>query len=144
MNLESSHKHAEQAPPLSDAPDETGYSQENGKEEPLASNGTSAGVPLDPEELIALLLGWLRTPDWLTSQKYLQAHAELLTEAAEQALLATLAESQIDLRAHQILTTHYLLLQTARQQGVDAAYLPFLHQEKGNNSMGAASFFARG
>ncbi len=124
MGLESSQERPEQERPRSATPAETDHSPavqgESGGEQ-LPANATSASVWPDSDELVALLLSWIGTPDWSTSQTYLQAHSELLTEAAEQ-VLVTLAQHQPDPQAHELLTQYQLVLQAARQQGVESAY----------------------
>jgi hypothetical protein len=70
---------------------------------------------------VNLLLPWIGTPDWSTSQAYLQIHSELLTEAATQVLI-TLTQHQPDQHFQELFTLHQQLLQKARQQGVEAAY----------------------
>src|SRR5260370_32210718 len=129
MSLESSHKRTEQERPRSPTADETDRSQavqEDSGGEQLLANITPAPVPPDPDELVALLLSWIQTPDWFTSQTYLQAHPELMKEAAAQ-VLATLTQHQRDLQVHQLLMLHQQLLQIAGQQGVEAAYQALLH-----------------
>src|SRR6266571_3221426 len=136
MSLESSHERTEQEQPRSTTSAETDHSPvvrgDNGGEQLLATV-TPAPVPPDPDELVTLLLSWIRTPDWSTSQTYLQAHPELLTEAATQ-VLATLTQQQQDQEVHELLLLHQQLLQIAGQQGVEVAYQLLLHQEEKNDS----------
>src|SRR5712692_11650025 len=84
-------------------------------------------------QLRVKLAAWIRTPDWSTSQTYLQAHPELLTEAAAQ-VLATLTQHQPDQQVHELLMLHQLLLQIAGQQGMEAAYQALLDAEEKNDS----------
>src|SRR6266480_105312 len=132
MSLESSHERAEQEQPRSATSAEIDHISsvqgDNGGEQ-LPANATPAQTPPDPDELVALLLSWIRTPDWSTSQTYLQAHPELLTEAATQ-VLATLIQHQPDQQVHELLMLHQQLLQIAGQQGVEAAYQALLDQEE--------------
>jgi len=123
MGLESSREHTEQGWPRSTIAAETGHSPaiQGDSGEQLPATITPAPVSPDPDELAALLLSWIRTPDWSTSQTYLQAHSELLTEAAAQ-VLETLTQDQRDQQDHELLTLHQQLLQIASQQGVEAAY----------------------
>src|SRR5437016_318504 len=98
MSLESSQERTEQEQPRSTISAETDHSpavQGDSWGEQLPATVTPAPVPPDPDELVALLLSWIRTPDWFTSQTYLQVHPELLTEGAAQAL-ATLTQHQRD------------------------------------------------
>ena len=136
MSLESSQERTEQERPRSAASAETEHSpvvEENDEGEQLAADVAPAPVLPNPSDLVALLLTWIRTPDWSTSQSYLRTHPELLTEAATQ-MLTRLTQHQPDQRVHDILTAYQLLLQTARQQGIEAAYQPLLHQEERNES----------
>jgi hypothetical protein len=89
-------------------------------------------VPTGPDELVALLLSWVRAPDWSTSQTYLQTHPELLTEVAVQ-VLTTLAQRQLDQQDYEFLMLHKRLLQAVRQQGIEAVYQLLLHQEEKND-----------
>src|SRR5260370_14530821 len=65
------------------------------------------------EELQAQAITWLQTPDWQTSQTYLQNHHQLLTDAAEQAM-EELKLTQREQLAHAIIDLHQDLLQKAR------------------------------
>src|SRR5205807_2611702 len=88
----------------------------------------------DPDEIVALLQSWiLAGPDWLASQTYLQAHSELLTEAAAQAL-AALIRHERDSHIQEVLILHQWLLQIASEKGVEAAYQPLLSAEEENAS----------
>src|SRR5713226_7329930 len=136
MSLESSHERTEQEQPRSTTSAETDHSpvvQEDSGGEQLPANVTSTSVLPDSDDLVVLLLSWIRTPDWSTSQTYLQAHPELMEEAAAQ-VLATLTQHQRDLQVHELLMLHQQLLQIAGQQGVEAAYQALLHQEERNDS----------
>ena len=113
--------------------DHSPVAQEDSGGGQLPVSVTPEPAPPDPDELVALLLSWIRTPDWSTSQTYLQAHSELLTEAAAQ-VLATLTQQQPDQQVHEHLALHQQLLQLARQQGVEAAYQALLHQGDENSS----------
>jgi CHAT domain/Tetratricopeptide repeat len=136
MSLESSQERTEQEQPRSATSAETDHSpvvQGDSGGEQLPANVTPEPVPPDPDELVALLLSWIRTPDWSTSQTYLEAHPELLTEAAAQ-VLATLTQHQPDPQVQGLLTLHQQLLQIVDQQGVEAAYEALLHQGDENSS----------
>jgi tetratricopeptide (TPR) repeat protein len=136
MSLESSYEHAGQEPPRSATSAETDRNpviQGDSEGERLPADVTPASVPPDLDDLVDLLLAWIRTPDWSTSETYLQTHSELLTEAAAQ-VLATLTQRQPDQRVHEFLTLHQQLLQIAGQQGVEAAYQALLYQEEKNVS----------
>src|SRR5213592_4095585 len=130
MSLESSHESAEQESPKSVTSAETGHSlfvRENSEGEQHLQEVAPASVPSDLDNLVALLLAWISTPDLPTSQTYLQTHAELLTEPAEQ-VLATLTSLQQDRQVQENLSLHQQLLQAARQQGVEGAYELLLQQ----------------
>jgi CHAT domain-containing protein len=86
---------------------------------------------------MALLLSWIRTPDWSTSRTYLQAHCELLTQDVAR-VLATLTQHQPDQQVRELLIVHQQLLQIAGQMGVEAAYQSLLHQEEKNDSVATA------
>jgi len=124
MSLESSRERTEQEQPRSATAAETDHSpvvKGDGEGEQLPAEITPALDPQSPGDLVALLLTWIRTPDWPTSQAYLQTHPELLTDGAVQ-VLAALAQHQPDPQARELLTQYQLLLQTARQHGVESAY----------------------
>src|SRR5260370_31674338 len=70
------------------------------------------------EELQAQAITWLQTPDWQTSQTYLQNHHQLLTDAAEQAM-QELKLTQREQLAHAIIDLHQDLLQKARLEGIE-------------------------
>src|SRR6266581_430387 len=130
MSLESSHEHTEQEQSKSTTSAETDHIpavQGDNEGEQLPANMTPSPVPPDPDELVALLLSWIRTPDWSTSQTFLQAHPELLTEATAQ-VLVTLTQHQRDQQVYELLMLHQQLLQRASQQGVEAAYQALLYQ----------------
>jgi len=124
MSLESSRERKEQEQPKPTTAAETDRSpvvQGDSGGEQLPANITSRSVLPDFDDLVVLLQSWILTPDWPTSQTYLQAHPELLREAAEQ-VLATLAQHQPDPQVRERLTQYQLLLQIARQHGVESAY----------------------
>jgi hypothetical protein len=75
----------------------------------------------ETKALQALLWDWLLTPDWATSQTYLQTHPLLLTDAAVH-MLEELKRAQEDEQAMAIISTHQILLQGARAEGIEAAY----------------------
>ncbi len=136
MSWDSSQERTEQEQPRSTTSAETDHSpavQGASGGEQFPSNVTPAPVPPDADEFVALLLSWIRTPDWSTSQTYLQAHPELLTEAPAQ-VLATLIQHQSDQQIHELLMLHQQLLQIAGQQGVKAAYQALLYQKEKNDS----------
>ena len=136
MSLESSQERTEQEWPRSATEAGTDHSsaaQRDSGREQFSAIGTPAPVPPDPDELVALLLSWIHTSDWSTSQTYLQAHSELLTEAAAQ-VLARLTQHQPDQHAQEILLLHQQLLQIAGKRGVEAAYQSLLHQEEKNDA----------
>src|SRR5260370_31646629 len=96
MSLESSQGSAGQEPPRSVISAETDHNsvvQRDHEGEQLPANVTSVPIQMDLDDLVTILLAWIRTPDWSTSQAYLQTHSELLTEVAAQ-VLATLAQRQ--------------------------------------------------
>jgi hypothetical protein len=111
--------------------------QGGSREEPLAANGPPAPLPATPDELVALL-SWIRTPDWSTSQTYLEAHPELLTEAAAQ-VLATLAHQRPDQQVRELLLLHRQLLQGASQQGIEAAYQALVQPAEQNAGAATAA-----
>ena len=122
--FESSYERTEQERPRSATAAGTDHSpdvQGNNGGEQLPANVTPAPASPDPDDLVALLLSWIRTPDGSTSQTYLQAHSELLTEAAAQTL-AMLTQHQADQRAYDLLRLHQRLLHAARKFGVEVAY----------------------
>ena len=82
----------------------------------------------EQEELQAQVIAWLQTPDWETSQTYLQRHPQLLTDAAEQ-MIEALRRSQGGQQAQEMIDLHQTLLQKARLEGNDAAYERFLVHE---------------
>jgi tetratricopeptide (TPR) repeat protein len=135
MSLESSQERTEQEQPRSAASTETAHSptvKENDEGKPLPEDVAPAPVLPNPNDLMALLLTWIRTSDWSTSQTYLRIHPELLTEDAKK-MLTGLTQQQPDQRVRDILTEHQLLLQTVRQQGIEAAYQALLHQQEEAN-----------
>jgi hypothetical protein len=135
MSLESSHEGTEHEQPRLITSAQTDLSpavQGKSGGEQLLANVIPAPVPPDPDELVALLLTWIRTPDWFTSQTYLRAHSELLTEASMQ-VLATITQHQPDQQVQELLMLHQQLLQIAGQQGVEAAYQSLLYQEEKND-----------
>ncbi len=128
MSLESSHEHKEHeqltSAKIVHIPDVQG----DNRAEQLPANVTPTLAPLDSNELVALLLSWIRTPDWSTSQIYLQTHPQLLTEIAEHRL-EELKRAQENEQAQGVINLHQILLQKARVEGIEAAYKHFLVPE---------------
>ncbi len=81
------------------------------------------------EELEEELLAWLDTPDWATSQTYLQEHSRLLTEQVEQ-MLEQLAHVQTAEPIRRLISHHHKLLHEARQWGIANVYAYFLLAEQ--------------
>jgi hypothetical protein len=93
------------------------------QQKPSPPVSSSAPESSDAEALQNLLLEWIGTPDWLTSETFLQDHPQLLMEESEH-VLALLSQHQTDKRIRAMLVTHFQLLHTARQQG---GRLPILY-----------------
>jgi hypothetical protein len=90
------------------------------------ANATPQSGPADLQQLADSLIAWVQTPDWGTSQAYLEAHqAELLTEAAEGVLQMLIQMNP----GEETLPEHLTLLRAARANGIAAAY-----QARGGNS----------
>jgi hypothetical protein len=141
MSLESSQEQTEQEWPRSGTAAEIEQSstvETDSGEKQLPGNVPPAPVLLNPEELVALLLSWIRTPDWSSSQTYLQAHPELLTEAAAQ-VLAALTQQRPDQQVRELLLLHRQLLQGASQQGIEAAYQALVQPAEPNAGAATAS-----
>lgn len=92
--------------------------------------GDEAFAPESEEELAAerltelgdLLEDWFDTPDWDASRAFLAAHADqLLTDDAE-TVLSLLSDNEDDADTQEILEDHLILIQDAREVGIDAAY----------------------
>jgi tetratricopeptide (TPR) repeat protein len=98
------------------------------QQEPSPLVDSSAPESSDAEALQNLLLEWISTPDWLTSEAFLQDHPLLLREESEH-VLALLSQHQTDKRIRAMLVAHLQLLHTARRQGVEAAYAPLQNPE---------------
>ncbi|MGH8929192.1 MAG: hypothetical protein ACRDZO_00770 [Egibacteraceae bacterium] len=75
---------------------------------------------VDYGQLLAVVTEFITAPTWLESRRILEAHPELLSQAAD-ALLAQLAQAQDDERAA-VVEDHRALLQRCRALGVDTAF----------------------
>src|SRR6266571_4475481 len=131
MSLESSPEPTRQESPRSAASAEISRSsvaqQESKGERPHANDAPAQVLP-DRDSLVTLLVDWIRTPDWSSSQTYLQTHPELWTEEATQ-VLGLFMQRQPDQRGHELLRLHQLLLLATQQLGVEVAYHTLLSQE---------------
>src|SRR5258708_6134670 len=113
MGLESSQEPIEQEQPRLATSTDTDLSpvvQEDSEGEQLPSHIITAPTTPGFDKLVACLLSWIRTPDWLTSQTYLQAHSELLTETAEQ-VLGAFVQQERDQEVRELMLLHRQLLQ---------------------------------
>ncbi len=74
-----------------------------------------------PEELLQTLLAFIRAETWTESQRIVEQHPELLTDAAD-ALLEQLAAAQEDENARRAVEQHRALLRRCRADGIEAAF----------------------
>lgn len=77
------------------------------------------------EGLQPQVIAWLQTPDWETSQIYLQTHPRLLTDAAG-CILELLKYAQREKQAQDLINIHQVLVVKARVEGTEATYEHFL------------------
>ncbi len=83
-----------------------------------------------------LLVEWIETPDWGSSESYLREHAdELLTEDGETALQVL----QLANRDVEAIAMHVRLLHVCLGQGVDAAYARLRQELAGSARASGAS-----
>jgi len=95
---------------------------------PLSPEGEGDVQRMDAVAIADLLIAWIETPDWSTSEEYLRAHAaELLTDQAEILIgqLVEVVQAQEGQRAAQAFQQHCILLRRAREIGVELAYREF-------------------
>lgn len=81
-----------------------------------------------------LFIDWMRTPNWETSHAYLGEHPELVSAEGER-VLDQLHDIQEDEGARQEIRRHQRLLRYCRELGLDAGYLRFLEEEKGEQTV---------
>ncbi len=88
-------------------------------EELAALIPSESPAPDAAQALAGLLIAWIQTPDWSTSEAFAQEHAaDLLTDEAE-AVLELLRQGNPN---HRAIPQHQTLLRRCREVGIEAAY----------------------
>jgi hypothetical protein len=74
--------------------------------------------------ILDAIFDWIETPDWSASAAYLQAHPDLLSDEAIQALAQLLSAAQVSRNTSMAreFIRHYVLLAMARREGIVPAY----------------------